>query len=462
MQQFRIIIHRGKSWLINRNFDHYDHKIVMSHLVRFCRNAKNAESFMFLRKEVPVRLANIMKEFSLLPENMLHMPSILDVRKMYQQSFQEILDFESRKLNEPTLLQDFTDALVKIRNRHTDVVMTMAQGVLEMKEQHRIDANIEANIQYFLDRFYMNRISIRMLINQHTLLFGESIIEHDHIGCIDPHCDVVRVVEDAYANARFLCDQYYLASPELSLKKHNVQEKKTLRLNDPNNEVDRKPLSVVYVPSHLYHMLFELFKNAMRAVVEHHGYDSDQFPPIEVLLVMGEEDLTIKLSDQGGGIARSNMDLLFNYMYSTAPQPAASGLETPPLAGYGYGLPLSRLYARYLHGDLMITSSEGFGSDAIIFLKAISSEANELLPVYNKTCMRQYATPVQTHDWSSQNHSAMFVRPFSTSSLNKMLQAAKESQWHNMTKEESTNSSTDISSNASSDISSEAERIASR
>lgn len=63
------------------------------------------------------------------------------------------------------------------------------------------------------------------------------------------------------------------------------------------------------------------------------------------------------------------MDHLFNYMYSTAPQPAPSGLDTPPLAGYGYGLPLSRLYARYFHGDLILTSYESFGTDAVIFLK---------------------------------------------------------------------------------------------
>ncbi|XP_068218042.1 pyruvate dehydrogenase (acetyl-transferring) kinase, mitochondrial-like isoform X1 [Palaemon carinicauda] len=364
-----------------------------------------------------------MKEFSLLPENLLLMPSTRAVQDLYCKSFGDLMEFEGKDAN-ANLIDKFTDALTKIRNRHQDVVMTMAQGIMELKDAHRIDNNMEAYIQYFLDRFYMNRISIRMLINQHTLLFGDSINSHHHIGCIDPHCDIVRVIEDAYSNARFLCDQYYLASPELVVKHHNEHDKKTKYIKEAGKSADRTSVSVVYVPSHLYHMLFELFKNAMRAVVEHHSNGDDNIPPLEVLLVKGTEDLTIKLSDQGGGIPRSHMDLLFNYMYSTAPQPAASGMETPPLAGYGYGLPLSRLYARYFHGDLVLTSFEGYGTDACIFLKALSSEANELLPVYNKTCQRQYSTPIQTHDWSSQGHSAMFVRPFSTNSLNKLHSAS--------------------------------------
>lgn len=65
-------------------------------------------------------------------------------------------------------LPRFTAALVTIRNRHNDVVPTMAQGVLEYKEAYGDDPVTNQNIQYFLDRFYLSRISIRMLLNQHS------------------------------------------------------------------------------------------------------------------------------------------------------------------------------------------------------------------------------------------------------------------------------------------------------
>lgn len=55
------------------------------------------------------------------------------------------------------------------------------------------------------------------------------------------------------------------------------------------------PIKIVYVPSHLYHMLFELFKNSMRAVIEHHGSTAEHHPPIEVTIVRGREDICIKV-----------------------------------------------------------------------------------------------------------------------------------------------------------------------
>lgn len=59
---------------------------------------------------------------------------------------------------------------------------------------------------------------------------------------------------------------------------------------------NEQAMHIVYVPSHLYHMLFELFKNAMRAVMEHH---EDNPPPIVVNLVNGKEDISVKVRLDG-------------------------------------------------------------------------------------------------------------------------------------------------------------------
>lgn len=357
----------------------------------FGQQASEERSFKFLKNELPVRLANIMKEFSLLPENLLMMPSVVTVQNWYHLSFEEILSFEKVSDSKKNL-EDFCENLIKIRNRHSNVVQTMAQGVIELKESRQVDKQAEQKIQYFLDRFYLNRISIRMLINQHAALFGGDLPGHPrHIGCIDPNCDVSTVVKDAYENAKFLCDQYYLRSPDIIIDSKNVDS-------------DGGPISIVYVPSHLYHMVFELLKNAMRAVVES-NMDSLDLPPVRLLLVKGKEDLTIKISDCGGGISRSLTDNLFLYMYSTAPKPSVSDNDSTPLAGFGYGLPLSRLYARYLQGDLVVCSYEGYGTDAIIYLKVLSSEANEVLPVYNMTSSKQYTKQAGANDYQIGNSS---------------------------------------------------------
>ena len=61
----------------------------------------------------------------------------------------------------------------------------------------------------------------------------------------------------------------------------------------------------------------------MRATVEFHK-DSDKLPNIQAVIVKGREDLTIKITDEAGGIPRGNIEKLFAYHYSTAPEPNKS------------------------------------------------------------------------------------------------------------------------------------------
>lgn len=132
------------------------------------------------------------------------------------------------------------------------------------------------------------------------------------------------------------------------------------------------------------------------------------------------------MSDRGGGISRSLSDCLFNYMYTTAPKPDLTNVGSAPLAGFGYGLPLSRLYARYLHGDLLINSFEGYGTDAITYLKVLSSEANELLPIFNKTSTKHYRHAIGNHDWSSAFHPGFHKPTYYSHHHNQQQNSAKE------------------------------------
>ncbi|CAO1631388.1 unnamed protein product [Sympodiomycopsis kandeliae] len=307
----------------------------------------------------------------------------------------EVIDYNER----------FTRALEKIKKRHDAVVTTVAQGVLEYKRA-RAGENIQADVQRFLDRFYMSRIGIRILIGQHIALArtsqstptnfdgeaaaalegsgsgsdGEADLQistatgaHDdpadekYVGIICTNTNVGAMAHEAIENARFVCEEHY-----------------GLFKGPPVQLVCPKNLTFMYVPSHLNHMLFELLKNSLRAVVERYGVENEeQFPPIKVIVVEGKEDITIKITDEGGGIPRSEVGLVWTYMYTTAqsedldPDFNASDFKAP-MAGFGYGLPLARLYARYFGGDLKLISMEGYGTDVYLHLNRLSSSSEPL------------------------------------------------------------------------------------
>ncbi|XP_055749594.1 pyruvate dehydrogenase (acetyl-transferring) kinase isozyme 2, mitochondrial-like isoform X2 [Salvelinus fontinalis] len=393
------------------------------HVTTGSANACEKTSFVFLRQELPVRLANIMKEIDFLPDKLLSTPSLQLLQSWYATSLMELVGFLEKEPDDKKILKKFTETLVNIRNRHNNVVPTMAQGVVEYKDAFGSDPVTNQNVQYFLDRFYMSRISTRMIMNQHSLIFdGSANPAHPkHIGTIDPDCDVTEVVKGrlwpnpsvsvtnqnglklklqrreanpdsswrgkhAFDSSKMLCEQYYLTSPEIDITQVNAK--------GPD-----QPLRIVYVPSHLYHMLFELFKNAMRATVETHEM-ALHLPPVKVRVSLGSEDLTIKISDRGGGVPLRKIERLFSYMYSTAPSPVdIDNSRNAPLAGFGYGLPISRLYAKYFQGDLQLYSMEGYGTSAVIYLKALSSESVERLPVYNQSAIRRYQTSNEADDW---------------------------------------------------------------
>ena len=47
-----------------------------------------------------------------------------------------------------------------------------------------------------------------------------------------------------------------------------------------------------------------------------------------------------------------------------------------------------------------------YGTDAVVYLKTLTHEASELLPVFNKTSTKQYSTAIPTADWTDPSFTA--------------------------------------------------------
>ncbi|GAB4821465.1 hypothetical protein N2152v2_008511 [Parachlorella kessleri] len=323
-------------------------------------------SAQFLHNELPVRLAHRVAELENLPYGLSAKPH---VRDWYVESFKELRGFP--KVRDAPDEVTFTRLLQHIYRRHHNVVPMMAMGVAELKRElsSSIGLNDLPDIHQFLDGFYLSRIGIRMLIGQHIALHEPQ--RENHIGLIDTRCNPGHVCEDAIHDARTICMREKGSAPEVAI------------YGDPN-------FTFPYVPSHLHHMVFELVKNSLRAVYDRFEDGDSDPPPIRLVVAEGEEDITIKVSDEGGGIPRSGLPKIWTYLYTTAKSPLDE-LEKPGgvnggsaggpavLAGYGYGLPISRLYARYFGGDLQIISMEGYGTDAYLHLNRLGN-VQEPLP----------------------------------------------------------------------------------
>ncbi|NXB65915.1 PDK2 kinase, partial [Struthidea cinerea] len=247
-------------------------------------NACEKTSFAFLRQELPVRLSNIMKEINLLPDRVLRTPSVQLVQSWYVQSLLDIMEFHDRDPEDQATLGHrvavtrglpevppppgatgfcsgfsqrrqlpgnpgldrgcarsgcpqrcplgrFTNALVTIRNRHNDVVPTMAQGVLEYKETYGDDPVPKCLPPQPQGTLGVSPGWPQLVVPSPALLFdGSTNPAHPkHIGSIDPHCNVANV------NAMRATVESHENSPRLPAIKVMValgQEDLSIRVRD--------------------------------------------------------------------------------------------------------------------------------------------------------------------------------------------------------------------------------------
>jgi len=316
----------------------------------------------FLHRELPVRLAHRVVELQSIPI-MRESKYVCEVISWYTQSFQDIRSTQAPI--DPEKEEAFHQVVNQVYSRHAHTLITMAKAAHEMRMMlHQdLDAFAEhAIVQDSLDKFYLSRIGLRTLIGQYLAL-RESSDDPDRVGIVDHSASPYAIAKNAINDATYMCTRTHGDAPQVTI----------------HGRID---LDMATIPEYIHYILLELLKNSMRATVEFHGVDNEM-PRIKVIIADGEnnEDVVIKVSDEGGGIPRSHMKKIWSYLFTTADSANAQDFVisddtsdfnvSSPLAGLGYGLPIARNYARHLGGDLAVMSMEGYGTDSFVYLARI-------------------------------------------------------------------------------------------
>ncbi|KAL8435259.1 hypothetical protein ACSSS7_002605 [Eimeria intestinalis] len=361
-----------------------------------------ANSFAeFLFHELPVRFASRVKQLETLP--LFHTePLIMQVRQTYVESFKQL---RTSCVEDP---QKFRQEPMFIVNDPT-----------------------EKFVDEFLDGFFLSRIGTEMLTSSYLTPNG----------VVDMACDPFKVTKRAAEDAERLCHSHYGTCPQIeNALRATMEHYPCLHAagedrSSPSSESNRHGWHDHPVcwesEQHSRHLARNVNKSKRSSTRDRHNQVAPHYrtanevanpnmPPVQLLVAGDDHSISIRLSDMGGGIAADAQPRIWSYMYTTAKpvkydplsgivmsappvqqqvdkhadsmkqsvtigsldfttQAEKKELMASPLAGFGCGLPLCRLYASYLGGCLTIVSMPVYGTDAYVHLRRIGDQ-QELMP----------------------------------------------------------------------------------
>jgi hypothetical protein len=252
----------------------------------------------------------------------------------------------------------------QIRSRHATTMETMADLVLLLRPYKLVPIGTLTN-------FLRGRLAVQILCDHYV-----SLQKGRTHGGVSVDCWLEPVVQEAWTEAKHLCEAHYQASPEIILQ------------NDC-------PVPVTLIRPWLHHSLVEMFKNALVASMEQAPSPSDNNnhkpPPIEVYLQVardegGVEFVTIDINDHGGGFQGDP------YQFASSPdkwdrldvQQSYASVRSP-LSSLGVGVPSSQWLLQHFGGDLVLRNrnsggARGGGCTATVTLP-LDDDIPEYLPL---------------------------------------------------------------------------------
>ncbi|KAJ1537068.1 hypothetical protein HK096_004623 [Nowakowskiella sp. JEL0078] len=348
---------------------------------------KLVKSGNYVRTELIVRLAHRIRDFQNLPFIVGTNPHVELMYQLYWSAFEKFRTFPVlRNLDDNRKFCSLLESLLK---EHLIVIPQLAMGIAE-STQHMSPRDADK----FMNEMLRSRIGRRVLAEQHIAMSsafeGKQKNTHDHwIGIVHTRCHAMQTVSRcANLAAKLFRDAYKVEPPQVLI----------------DGAVDA---TFTYIPDQIEYILYELLKNSMRFTIEKHAPQvllnnndllleaiknselgiastaqtelvKSKMPMIRVTIGEGSSELMFRVSDQGGGINRDTLQHLWSYSHESKRkflnfdqgrvQKLAAKVEEriPASLHLGLGLPMSKVYANYWGGSIVLHTVQGYGTDAYV------------------------------------------------------------------------------------------------
>jgi len=322
----------------------------------------------FLRKEIPVRLAKQTVALENLPYGLSNSQEVATVNDLNKDAYNRITMMGEVKSKEDA--QRLGEVFHDILNTHY-LVVPLLNMAIHQSPYDRKTLIACPFLTSFIGSYFTRRIGIRLVMSQYVKVLQGLSESKTGNGEIHEDCNVGHIVKEALNEVVAQCGNIYGFSPPVQL-------------------VNKQSVKFKYPGRHIKLIVVELLRNSLRATCESRSRENIQEFPIKVVICNGNSDLSIKVSDMGGGISRDQLDTVWNYGSTSGPAArrripnevsgkifndqlkhidTLAAIHQDSLAKLGYGLPVARCYARFFGGELELYSIEGHGLDAFVHLK---------------------------------------------------------------------------------------------
>jgi hypothetical protein len=158
-------------------------------------------------------------------------------------------------------------------------------------------------LQECLDQFHASRLETRVLLAHHLALFAP---RDGFVGLIEVRCRPVEVVRAAAAAAAAW------ARVRLALPADDAGALPEVHV------VGSLDTALRHSRAHMLFVVQELLQQAFEATVRTHGHRrarGESLPPVKVVVSETEREVVIKISDEGGGLHREDMEAVWSYRH---------------------------------------------------------------------------------------------------------------------------------------------------